>query len=805
MTLPTQAEIVIVGGGAIGCSIAYHLAKLGKKDVLLLEKAQLTHGATWHAAGLIGQMRSSRNLTRMMQYSAKLYTELEAETGQATGWHGVGSLRVAASQERWLELKRAATLAKSFGFPMELVSPAEAAKLFPVMNLQDIVGAAFVPSDGYVDPASVTQAMARGARMGGVAIREGVHVTGLVVEKERITGVVTDQGTVRCAQVVNAGGMWGREIGRMAGVPVAVCAVEHQYLVTEKIAGLPKDLPTFRDPDGCYYVKPEVGGLAFGGWEDNTKGFGRHGIPHPFAAELLPPDFDRFEPLGAAAAHRIPALEKAGIKTMINGAIPISADGEPVMGKAPGLDNFFICCGFTSGIAAAGGAGRAMAQWMAEGDPGMNLWAFDALRFGDHHAGPRYLYERAIEAYANYYTVAWPGHEAHSGRGGRRSPLYDTLKANGAVYGSKFGWERPNWFAPKGIAREETPSFGRANWFGQVGEEHRAVRERAALVDMTSFTKAEIGGKGAVALMQKLCAGNLDKPIGSIAYTQMLNERGGIEADVTIARVAEDRYYFVTGSGFGVHDLAHVRRHAPRDGSVDIPDVTASPAVVRLCGPRARDVLQAVTDDDVSNAALPYMRAKEIRLGYAPVWAMRVSYVGELGWELHVPMDYAQHVYETLSAAGAAHGIADVGYRAISSLRLEKQYLYWGADISPDETPLEAGLGFAVSMKKNTDFVGRAALERQRQAGVQRKLCWFNTDGAANLHGGEAIVLGDRVVGYTTSGGYGYTAGRAIACGYLKLEDIADGGYAIEAFGERFPASRREKPLYDPEGARLRS
>jgi len=408
MSIPTQAEIVIVGGGAIGCAIAYHLAKLGKKDVLLLEQAQLTHGATWHAAGLVGQMRTSRNLTRMMQYSAGLYTALEAETGQATGWHGVGSLRVAASKERWAELQRNAALAKSFGLPMELLSPAEAGKLFPIMYLAGIVGGAFIPTDGYVDPASVTQAMAIGARRGGVAIREQVRVTGLRIEGRRVAGVTTDRGAVRCEAVVNAGGMWGRAIGRMAGVAVAVCAVEHQYLVTEKIDGLPKELPTFRDPDGRYYVKPEVGGLAFGGWEDNTRPFGRGGIPHPFAAELLPPDFDRFEPLGDAAAHRLPVLAQAGVKTMINGAIPITADGEPVMGKAPGLDNFYLCCGFTSGIAAAGGAGRAMAAWIAEGDPGLDLGELDPRRFADLGESEDALYERAIHAYANYYALSAP-------------------------------------------------------------------------------------------------------------------------------------------------------------------------------------------------------------------------------------------------------------------------------------------------------------------------------------------------------------------------------------------------------------
>jgi 4-methylaminobutanoate oxidase (formaldehyde-forming) len=803
MSLPSQARIVVVGGGVIGCSIAYHLAKRGERDVLLLERRQLTHGATWHAAGLVGQLRSSRNLTRMMQYSVDLYRRLEAETGLATGWHGVGSLRVAASAARWDELKRAATSAKSFGFEMHLVSPAEAKRRFPLLSLEGIVGAAWIASDGHVDPASVTQALARGARAGGVAIRENTPVTGLRRSGSRITHVETEAGAIACESVVNAAGMWGREIGAMAGVGVAVCALEHQYLVTEKIAGLPPDLPTLRDPDGSFYVKPEVGGLAIGGWEKRTPAFGRGGIPREFGPELLQGDFDRFMPIGEAAARRLPDFASAGVKQLINGPIPITADGEPIMGKAPGYANLFVACGFTSGIAAAGGAGRVMADWIVDGDPGMNLWSFDVLRFGDVHVGPEYLHARAEESYASYYALALPGHEPTSARPARVSPLYDTLLAKGAICGSKFGWERPNWFAHGG-EMQECPDFRRPNWFDAVGAEHRAIRERAALIDMSSFTKVEISGRAALASLQRIAANDLDRPPGTIVYTQLLNARGGIEADLTITRLAEDRFYLVTGSAYGVHDLAHVRAHLPGDDSVVVDDVTAAYAVINLCGPLAREVLARASDDDVSNGALGYMRARAIRIGYAPVRALRVSYVGELGWELHVPSDYALHVYARLAATGAPFGLIDAGYRAISSLRLEKHYLYWGADISPDDSPLEAGLGFCVAWNKG-EFVGRAALERQRGARPLRRLCWFSRPGEAPFHGGEAILHRGRTVGLVTSAGYGYSLDRQLACGYLPTELADEHEFEIEAFSEAFAVTRHGRPLYDPAGTRLRS
>jgi 4-methylaminobutanoate oxidase (formaldehyde-forming) len=584
------AEIVIVGGGAIGCSIAYHLAKMGKRDVVVLEKSGLTHGATWHAAGLIGQLRGKRNLTRMLQYSVELFDRLEAETGQATDWKKVGSLRVASSEARWQEIKRMATTARSFGFELHLVSAKEAQELFPLMTVEGVLGAAYIPSDGYLDPASLTQALAKGARSGGVSFHEGVLVTGIEVEERRAVAVVTDHGRIACETLVNAAGMWGRDLGAMAGVRIPAGAVEHQYLVTEK-SGVSSDLPTFRDPDKLFYLKPEAGGIAFGGWEPDTRPFAETGVPVDFGRELLASDFERFAQIAGPAAERIPLLNELGVRNLINGPIPVSADGEPVMGRAPELDNLYVACGFTAGIAACGGAGRAIGEWIVDGAPGMDLWAFDIRRFAPYQAGRRYLSERCVECYGAYYLIHWPGAEARSGRGLRRSPLYRHLQEQGAVYGSKFGWERPNWFAPAGIEAVDRPSFGRANWFEHVAAEHKAVRERVALIDMSSFSKFELSGPGAFAFLQWLAANDLDKPPGAVTYTQLCNIKGGVEADLTITRLAEDRFYLVTGSGLAVHDRNWIETHMPRDGSVALRDVTSGRAVLNLCGPQSRQVL----------------------------------------------------------------------------------------------------------------------------------------------------------------------------------------------------------------------
>ncbi len=797
-----DAEIVIIGGGVIGCSIAYALTRLGKRDVVILEQSGLTQGATWHAAGLVGQLRGSRNLTRLMQQSVALYETLEAETGQTPDWKRVGSLRVASSPERWLEIKRIATTAKSFGFECHLVSAEEAERLFPLMSRDGVVGAAFIPSDGYVDPSSLTQALAKGARAGGATIHEGVRVTGFTLSGRRVTAVVTERGPIRAEVVVNAAGMWGRAVGALAGVKVPVAALEHQYLVTEPIADAPRDLPTFRDPDHLFYMKPEVGGLAVGGWEPDPVAFGQRGIPGDFARQLLPADFDRFEQLAVLATKRVPVLERVGVRTLINGPIPVSADGEPILGRAPELDNFFVACGFTAGIAAAGGAGRLMAEWIIAGEPSMDLWPFDIRRFGDHHVGEAYLHERAVETYARYYAIHWPGEEYDSGRGGRRSPLHGMVAERGAVFGSKFGWERPNWFAPAGVEGRDQPSFERPNWFDQVGEEHRAVRERVALIDQSSFTKFEVSGPGALGHLQWLAANDLAKPPGSLTYTQLCNARGGIEADLTISRLARERFYIVTGSGFGVHDLAWICAEMPRDGSVSVTDLTSSKAVINLCGPRSRSLLAKLTDTPLDNQSFPFLRCRPLRIGYAPVLALRISYVGELGWELHVATEYAAHVWELLWQAGEEFGLANVGYRAIDSLRMEKRYLYWGADVTPDDNPYEAGLGFCVALDKG-DFRGREALARVSREGPRRKLCCFTLERPAPVFGGEAILRQGLALGVTTSGNYGYTVGKSIVYGYLAAGEADHSDFAIEVFGEAIPATRHQRPLYDPGRERI--
>ena len=563
----------------------------------MLEKSGLTHGSTWHAAGLVGQLRSKRNLTRLMQYSAQLYGKLEAETGQATEWKPVGSLRLASSEERWSELKRMATTARSFDFELHTLSPKEAEEKFPLIDPAGVVGAVFVPNDGSVEPSSLTMAYAKGARAGGVRIVEGVLVTGFESDGRRLTRVLTDQGAVDCEIVVNAAGIWARDVAKMAGVQVPAGAVEHQYMITEKSNAIPPGLPTLRDPDRIFYLKPEPGALAVGGWEKGTPTFGAAGVPFSFGRELFQPNQDRLEAFLLPAAERLPILNELGIRTVINGPIPISPDGEPIMGLAPERDNFYVACGFTSGIAASGGAGKAMAEWIVEGAPGLDLWAFDVRRFGNHHMSAKYLAERSVDSYWRYYQIHYPIEELLSARGGRRSPLYPLLAAKNAVFGSRFGWERPNWFAPAGSEAIDKPSFeARPNWFGPVGTECRAARERAVLIDQSSFSKYEISGPGAFASLQRLAAGDLDRPQGALVYTQLCNERGGIEADLTFARLDENRFYMVTGSAFGVRDMGWIKKHLPADGSVTVQELTSARATLNLAGPRSRDILQAVAE-----------------------------------------------------------------------------------------------------------------------------------------------------------------------------------------------------------------
>lgn len=802
------AKHLIIGGGVIGCSTAYHLAKNGEMDVVLLEKAALTEGATWHAAGLVGQLRSSRNTTQMLKRSVAMYDRLEAETGMAFDWKKVGSLRLAATRERLLEARRLATMARSFDLEMSIITAEEAKALFPYIDATGLEGAAFIPSDGHVDPASLCQAIAAGARKYGADIRQGVKVTGFTVTDGRITAVETSEGEWQAETVVLAAGMWSRELGAKLGIHVPACAVEHQYIVTEPLpdVDLVKGLPTLRDPERLVYYKPDAGGrLVVGGYEERTLPFGDRGIPGDFVRQLLPDNMDRFAPLAELAAKVTPVLNEVGIRTVINGPIPYSADGDFVMGWAPGFKNLMMATGFLYGIAAGGGAGEMIAEWIVKGHPSLNLWPLDVRRFGPHHGARAFMYPRAVEHYAHHYKMRYPGQEHETARTLRLSPLYQRLKENGAVYGSRNGWERPLWFAPEGVPAVDQLDFLDPGWHRYAAEEHKAVREGVVLIDQTSFSKFELIGPGALALLQSICVSNMDKPDGTVIYTQLCNDRGGIEADLTITRLGRDRFYIVTGSAFGTHDADWITRQMPEDGSVHLVNMTSSRAVINICGPKSRAVLEKVVEEDISDAAFPFGTARTITLGAAPVRAVRIGFVGELGWELHVPTEFGLHVYDTLRAAGAEHGIRDVGYRAIDSLRLEKGYLYWSSDISPDDTPVEAGLGARVHLKSRGDFRGRAVLEAQKANGPERRLCTFVTDRKLPLYGGETILRGDRVVSLASSAGFGHTIGKTIIFGYLAGEDTAGTDFEVEVFGDRYKVSRVEGPLHDPENLRLKA
>jgi len=802
-----SAKHLIIGGGIIGCSTAYHLAKNGEKDVVLLEKASLTEGATWHAAGLVGQLRSSRNTTRMLKRSVAMYDQLQAETGLAFDWKKVGSLRLAATKERLLEAKRLATMARSFDLEMNIITAEEAKALFPYIDAKGLEGAAFIPSDGHVDPASLCQAVAAGARKHGAQIRQGVKVLDFTVVDGRVTEVHTSAGIWQAENVVMAAGMWSRELGAKLGIHVPACAVEHQYIVTEPLPDveLVKGLPTLRDPERLVYYKPDAGGrLVIGGYEEGTLPFGDKGIPGEFVRQLLPDNLERFAPLAELAGKVTPIINEVGIRTVINGPIPYSADGDFVLGWAPGFKNLMMATGFLYGIAAGGGAGEMIAEWIIKGQPSLNLWPLDVRRFGPHHGTKAFMYPRAVEHYAHHYKMRYPGQEHKTARNLRLSPLYERLKERGAVYGSRNGWERPLWFAPEGVPAVDQLDFLEPGWHKYAAEEHKAVREGVALIDQTSFSKLELVGPGALSLLQRICVSNMDKPDGTVIYTQLCNDWGGIEADLTITRLSRDHFYIVTGSAFGTHDADWIRRQMPEDGSVHLIDMTSARAVVNICGPKARAVLEKVVEQDVSNASFPFGTAREITLGAAPVRAVRIGFVGELGWELHVPTEFALHVYDTLRAAGEEFGIRDVGYRAIDTLRLEKGYLYWSTDISPDYTPFEAGLGFRVHLKTKSDFRGRRALEAQRAEGTKRKLCTFVTDRKLPLYGGETILKGDKVVSLASSAGYGHTVGKTIIFGYLDTAD-QNGQYEVEVFGDRHPVTLVEGPLHDAENRALKA
>lgn len=790
-------------------SIAYHLTGMGWRDVVLLEKSELTHGTTFHSAGLVGQLRPTETLTKMNMHSVELYRRLKGETGVDPGWREVGSLRLASSRDRMEELTRLAGRARTFELPLELISPAEALELFPLFDSEGVLGAAYDPTDGYIDPSALTQALAEGARSRGAEIQTRVRVTGIEVENGRVKAVVTDSGPIRTAVIVNATGIWAPEIGRLAGVSVPLVPFQHQYVHVRPRERISPDLPTMRDPDDLVYFRPYEGDIITGGYGRRPAPWALDGVPASFSHKLLEPDWERFTPLFETSRNRVPAIRDGEVVELTNGPESFTPDGEFILGESH-VRGFFVAAGFNAhGIAGAGGMGRLMAEWIVDGEAGMDVWQMDIRRFGEHYRSKKYTLARSTESLATYYDIHFPSEEKESARRLRLSPAYERLRTLGAEFGEKAGWERPNYFRSNEDPAYEhlrPKSWAGRLWSTAIPAEHAATRERAGLFDQTSFAKIEVSGPGACALLQRLCDNDVDKTPGTVTYTQMLNPRGGIECDFTVTRLAEEQFRIVTGTAFGVHDRDWILRHLPQDGSVQVRDVTSSLACVGLQGPRARDILSSVCQDDLSNEAFPYMRARDITVGDVPCLALRVTYVGELGWELYPPVEFGARLWDTLFEAGQPHGLVPAGYRAIESLRLEGGFLAWAADITPGDNPYEAGLGFAVKLDKPAPFIGREALQKAKAQGVQRRLgCLVLSDPGMVALGNEPIRSGDRVVSRVTSGGRGYSVGKSIAYAYLPVELAEAGtGLSVEVFGEEIPAEVVPMPLWDPRHERVK-
>jgi glycine cleavage system aminomethyltransferase T/glycine/D-amino acid oxidase-like deaminating enzyme len=797
-----RARVVVIGGGVGGCAVLYWLTKLGWSEVVLVERADLTSGSTFHSAGLVGQLRGSLSLTKMMMSSVELYRTLGDEVGLETGWHEVGSLRLASSEERMEELTRQAGWAKTFGLQLELISADDAHRLFPPMSADGVLGAAYLPTDGYIDPSQLTLALAEGARRGGAEIKTNTRVTGIDVERGAVHGVETDKGRIETEIVVNAGGMFAAEIGRLAGVTVPIIAFAHEYLVTRP-AGLALDLPTMRDPSLLVYFRGESGGLVMGGYERRPAPWGLDGIPPDFNGRLLEEDWDRFQELMENALVRVPMLGEAEVVRLVNGPEAFTPDGEFILGPTD-VRGFWVASGFCAhGLAGAGGMGKLVAEWIVEGIPSLDVWEMDSRRFGRHYRSRDYTLDRSYEIYSTYYDVKYPGHEREAGRPLRLSPAYPRLQELGADFGEKSGWERANWFEPNAAAGDE--SLRPRGWAGRlwspaIGAEHRATREAAALFDETSFAKIEVSGASAAPFLERLCDNRVARDVGAITYTSMLNARGGIECDFTVTRLEEDRFRIVTGTAFGQHDLAWIQSHAPRDGTVQVEDVTSRFACLGIWGPKSRRILEPLTGP----LEFPYMRARELAVGSVPCLALRVTYVGELGWELYCPSEFGLRLWDEIWAAGDEHGLVAGGYRAIDSCRLEKGYRVWGADITPDDTPWEAGLGFAVKLNKE-DFIGRDALIASQEP--ERKLvCIVLDDPRSVALGSEPVRVDGAIVGRVTSGGYGYTVERSIAYAYIPAADAeVEQPVEIEIFGEWIPGTVAREPLYDPDGEKVRA
>ncbi len=817
--LPASARCVIIGGGVGGTSIAYHLADLGFRDVVLVDRNELTSGSTFHSAGLVGQLRGSVSLTKMMMHSVDLYRRLGDESEFDPGWVECGGIRLASTEERMEELRRQAGWAKTFGLPLELISPEEAQEMFPLMSTEGVLGGAWLPTDGYLDPSQLTYALADGARRGGCDIHTHTRVTGIEVHRGRVRAVVTDRGRIEADIVVNAGGMFAAEIGRLAGVRIPLLPMSHQYLVTQPFRdhSAEERLPTLRDPDLLIYFREDGGGLVMGGYERQSEpAFVPNGvenfeeIPPDFNGRLLEDEWDRFEEITVNSRKRVPEMDNIKVTRLINGPEAFTPDNEFCLGETE-VGGLFVAAGFCAhGLAGGGGIGKVMAEWIAEGEPSLDLWEMDIRRFGPAYRSPAYSHKRIRETYETYYDIKYPGHERQAGRPLRVSAANGWHRDNGAAFGEKSGWERVNWFETNAAAGDEglrPRGWAGHNWSPAIGAEHLATRETAGLFDESSFAKLEISGPGAAELLERLCDNQVAREVGQITYTQMLNTRGGIECDFTVARLAEDRFGIVTGTAFGNHDREWIRRHVPGDGSVTVADVTSQWSCFGLWGPRARDILAPLTPQDLGNEAFPYMNLRETTVGDVPVRALRVTYVGELGWELYCPTEYGAGLWRTLAEAGREHGAVTAGYKAIDSMRLEKGYRVWGADITPDETPFEGGVGFCVRLDKEGGFIGRDALAEAKEAGPRTKLaCITLADPRSVALGNEPVRIGGEISGRVTSGGCGYTVERSIAYAYLPPEQAEPGTpVEVDIFGAWVGGEVATEPLFDPKGERIRA
>lgn len=810
--LPKKTRVVIVGGGVIGCSVAYHLTKIGWSDVVLLERKQLTCGTTWHAAGLIGQLRDSRNMTRLAKYTAELYHGLEAETGQANGYKVNGSLSVATTPGRFEDLKRRADMAGVFDLQVDVIGPQTCREYYPLLNTEDVLGGIFIPSDGQANPIDITHGLAKGARMGGARIFENTLVTGIRHNGDRATGVETPSGSVEADFVVLCGGMWTRDLASTAGVTVPLHACEHFYVMTEPLDEITPDLPVFRDYDACSYFKEDAGKLLIGAFEPTAKPWGMDGISDDFCFDELPDDFDHFAPILEAAIHRLPCLETAGIQKFFCGPESFTPDDRYHIGEAPNLKRLYVAAGLNSiGIQSAGGIGKVMADWMRDGYPPGDLNSVDIRRNLPFQGNPTYLKDRVTETLGLLYAVHWPFYQYKTARNARRSPFYDRLTECGAVHGETAGWERPNWYAPPGTTAAYDYTFGKPDWFHHSAAEHHAVRRNVGLFDQTSFAKFRLEGLDSERVLNHVCANDIAVEPGKLVYTQWLNERGGIEADVTVTRLTVDCFLIVTAASSQIRDFFYLKNRIPENARCVLTDVTSGLAVLGIQGPSSRSFLQKLTRSDLTEAAFPFGTSQEIDIGYAFVRASRITYMGELGWELYIPTEFALNVYDVIAKAGQDVDLRSVGMHAMNSLRMEKAYRHWGHDITDEDTPLEAGLGFAISWDKTGSFIGRDALLRQRDTGIRRRLVQFLlNDPDKMLYHNEPIYRDGKIVGYLTSGMYGHTLGAAVGLGYVENPDgidaefINSGEFEIRVAGQHVQTSASLRPLYDPASIRVK-